>query len=180
MRTRYRLLIVLAGVVVVAGMFVQLIMHTEPSGSERVKTPVNVETLYTASFPDAQDKLQPLSQWRNQVVVVNFWASWCPPCRDEMPELSALQDKYRNRGLVVLGLSTDDANTLRATQKESPQSYHLLAAGDAGMDLAIGLGDQEEVLPFTLVLAKDGSIAASYWGRLNMQALEQSLLPLLH
>ncbi len=179
MRTSGRVLIVAAGAMLVAAMFYQVIRHSEPTSTEGAQTPVNIEALYTASFPDAEGKLQPLSQWRNQVAVVNFWASWCPPCRDEMPELSALQDKYRRRGLVILGISTDDPATLQSTLQQSPQTYTTLAADGDGLDLSMHLGNRESVLPYTLLLAKNGRVVASYWGRLDMQALEQRLLPLL-
>jgi thiol-disulfide isomerase/thioredoxin len=179
MRTSFRLLIVLASVVAGAGLLYQITTHFLSMSSADAQAPVSTAVLYSASFPDAQGRMQPLNQWQNQVAIVNFWASWCPPCRDEMPELSALQNKYRGRGLVVLGISTDDATTMQVSASKSPQRYLLLAAGYEGAHLASVLGNDKGVLPYTLLLRRDGSIVATYFGRLDMNTLEQDLLPLL-
>jgi len=170
MRTRDRLLIaivllVAVGLVVLRGM---------PPGGQDIAT----AAVFEAAFPDSEGQMQALSQWRNKTVVLNFWASWCPPCRDEMPELSALQDKYRGSGLVVVGLSTDDADKLREFSASNSVSYPLLAGDFEAMRLATTLGNDREVLPYTVVIRPDGKIAASHFGRLDMVALEQVLPPL--
>ncbi len=63
--------------------------------------------LPTFTFLDAKERERRLSEWRGKVVMINFWATWCPPCRKEMPEIAKLQEKYAERGLVVLAISED-------------------------------------------------------------------------
>lgn len=133
------------------------------------------EALFAASFPDAQGRTQTLGQWRGQVVVLNFWATWCPPCREEMPELSAFHDKFRAQGVIVLGLSTDDAEKIRQFALEAPTSYPLLAGDFEAMSLAESLGNNRGILPYTVVMRRDGSIAAAYLGRVDMTVLERDV-----
>lgn len=133
------------------------------------------QALFAASFPDAQGQAQQLGQWRGQVVVLNFWATWCPPCREEMPELSAFHDKFRAQGVTVLGLSTDDAEKIRQFALEAPTSYPLLAGDFEAMRLAESLGNNQGILPYTVVMRRDGSIAAAYLGRVDMALLERDV-----
>lgn len=144
--------------------------------------PANIsssEALFAASFPDASGKMQPLGQWRNRVLVVNFWATWCPPCREEMPELSGLQEKYQSGGLTVIGLATDDVDKMRESAQKNPLAYPLLAGDFEAASLAASLGNDKNVLPYTVVIGQDGMVVATYFGRLDMRVLEQVLQPLL-
>jgi len=135
--------------------------------------------LYAANFADADGKPQALRQWQGKITVVNFWATWCPPCREEMPELSRLQDEYRDHGVVVLGISTDDVDKIREFAKEVHVSYPLLAGDMAGMDLAASLGNDKGVLPYTVIIKADGTVAKTYFGRVDQPLLAQTLLPLI-
>ena len=73
----------------------------------------STQSLFATSFPDENGKPQALKQWQGKVIVLNFWATWCPPCREEMPELSELNKKYQAKNVVVLGVSTDDVPTIK-------------------------------------------------------------------
>lgn len=139
-----------------------------------------VPALFAATFPDQNGSAQPLAQWRGKVVVVNFWATWCPPCREEMPELSAFQDKYSSRDVVILGISTDDVAKIRDFAKESPTRYPLLSGDFEAMALAESLGNNKGILPYTVLLGRDGRIVRAYFGRLDMKILEQDVLALTH
>ncbi|HEY8117948.1 MAG TPA: TlpA disulfide reductase family protein [Methylophilaceae bacterium] len=146
-----------------------------------ISQPVNISTsgLYTASFEDASGKSQLLKQWQGKIIVVNFWATWCPPCREEMPELSHLQDQYHDNNVIVLGISTDDVAKIREFSKEVKVSYPLLAADMEGMNLAASLGNDKGILPYTVIIKADGTVAKTYFGRIDQPLLEQTLLPLI-
>lgn len=172
MRHRARLLIA-AGLL--AGALALLIYNLPGSRQLALQS----DALFDATLVDADNRPQPLAQWRGRLLVVNFWASWCPPCLEEMPELSHLQETYAQRGLVVLGISTDAAVRMQQHARGAPVSYPLLAGDFAAMQLAETLGNDRGVLPYTAVLRPDGSLALRYFGRLDMQTLEQALRPLL-
>lgn len=172
-----RLLIILVGIATGCTILLATVRHfAQPVQNGGAG---NTASLFAATFTDLQGQPQALSQWRNQVLVINFWASWCPPCRDEMPELSDLQERYRQLGVVVLGISTDDAAIMQQFARNSPVNYPLLAGGGEAMDLAIDMGNGRRALPYTLVLRRDGSISATYLGRIDLQTLEQALLAIL-
>lgn len=170
MRRRAGVLIALA--LLAAGGLLLWIMLPPPQNQP------DTAALFAASFPDAQGQPQALSQWRSKLLVVNFWASWCPPCLEEMPELSALQSKYAGQDVVVLGISTDDAAKMQVFARSTPTGYPLLAGDFAAMQLAEQLGNNRGVLPYTVVIRADGSVVWQHFGRLDMQALEQALSPL--
>jgi peroxiredoxin len=153
-----------------------IIRHSLPNSST---TPIPTQALYAASFPDANGTSQAISQWQGKIMVINFWATWCQPCREEMPELSRLQDQYRDRGVIVLGISTDDVEKIREFAKEIKVSYPLLAGDMEAMNIGASLGNDKGVLPYTVIIQADGSIANTYFGRINQTLLEKTLLPLI-
>lgn len=178
MRTVARVLIGLLVLTAVGLLAFRVLVPATGITTKEVATIRPVEALFAASFPDQQGATQSLGQWRGKVVVVNFWATWCPPCREEMPELSAFQEQYRSRDVVVLGISTDDVAKIRDFAKESPTSYPLLAGDFEAMSLAESLGNNKGILPYTVLIRRDGSIAGAYLGRVNMKILENDVLAL--
>ena len=140
---------------------------------------LSTRALYAAKYPDAAGHDQALNQWHGKVTVVNFWATWCPPCREEIPELSLLQEQYRKRGVVVVGISTDEVAKIREFSAEIKVNYPLLAGSDGAMDVAASLGNNKGVLPYTAIVNVDGRVVKTYFGRVTKALLEETLLPLL-
>jgi peroxiredoxin len=175
MRILTRLLIGLV-VLAAAGLFAYRMLTP---ADESTPAASGVPALFAATFPDQDGKAQALSQWRGKVVVVNFWATWCPPCKEEMPELSEFQQKYGKRNVVVLGLSTDDVTKIRKFAQQAPVQYPLLAGDFEAMALAESLGNNKGVLPYSVVITPDGNISRTYFGRLDMQKLEQDIKALI-
>ncbi len=174
-----RLLTTIVSVIAICGILLAAVAHFAQSEHNQAAPTADTAPLFAASLPDTRGVSQPLAQWRGQVLIVNFWATWCPPCRDEMPELSALHDKFHARGLSVLGIATDDVAKMQTFATEMQVSYPLFAADLEGMPLAARLGNTRDVLPYTVLVGRDGKVVASYVGRINSRALEQALNPLL-
>ncbi|HEX5539622.1 MAG TPA: TlpA disulfide reductase family protein [Methylophilaceae bacterium] len=173
----YKKIAVVVIALLIAGLLAIAVYHYSAATSEE---PAPSSTaLFAATLPDAQGRQQPLKQWRGKILVVNFWATWCPPCREEMPELSQLQDQYRDRNVVVIGISTENVAQIRDFAKTLQVSYPLLAGDMEAMNLGALLGNDKSVLPYTIVIKPDGSIAKSHFGRINKALLEQTLLPLM-
>jgi peroxiredoxin len=149
------------------------------SGPSSQPDVLTTHSLFAASLPDITGKSQALSQWKGKIIVVNFWATWCPPCLEEMPELSKLQERYRDRNIIVLGISTDDLDKIREFAELHPVSYPLLSGNIEAMDLGISLGNDKGVLPYTAIINLDGTVAKTYFGRVDQALLEKTLLPLM-
>ena len=116
------------------------------------------------------------SSYAGKVVLINFWAAWCTPCAEEIPQIIALQDKYRAQGLRVIGISMDDRESaLRAFYRKYKMNYPVVA-GDAKIAEAYGgiLG-----LPTSFLIGRDGRIRAKYPGLADFAKLEQEIIALL-
>ncbi|HMM52676.1 MAG TPA: TlpA disulfide reductase family protein [Burkholderiaceae bacterium] len=100
-----------------------------------------------------------LARLRGHPTGANFWATWCPPCVEEMPELSDISDKFRVRRLQVVRVGIDSASNIGQFTRKTPVRYPLLVAGNSGLALMRRLGNTAGALPFTVVLARDGSVA---------------------
>jgi cytochrome c biogenesis protein CcmG/thiol:disulfide interchange protein DsbE len=112
---------------------------------------------------DIEGKNVQLSQYRGKVVVVEFWATWCPPCKATIPGLIAVQEKYAGKGLVVLGVSIDEGDDLRsklsAFSKEHKINYPVLL-GSEEVSRAYGVMS----IPATFLVGKDQKIISAYKG----------------
>ncbi|MES2500698.1 MAG: TlpA disulfide reductase family protein [Pseudomonadota bacterium] len=139
----------------------------------------STQTLFAANFPDENGKPQSLEQYAGKIVVLNFWASWCEPCREEMPELSELHTEYKDQNVVVLGMAIEDVAAVNDFLKETKVSYPLFAADMQGMEIASNLGNNKGVLPFTVIIKKDGTLAKTYFGRVTKPLLEKTLKTVL-
>lgn len=131
--------------------------------------------LFAVKLPDLQGREQALAQWRGKTLVVNFWAAWCPPCRDEMPAFSRLQSAYADRGVQFVGIALDTADNVKSFTKSTRVSYPLLLAGEGGADLARAIGNRTVALPYTLIIDADGTARSSRLGYLAEDDLETLL-----
>jgi peroxiredoxin len=134
-----------------------------------------VARMLTLSLPDAQGAPQALSQWRGKNLVVNFWATWCAPCVDEMPELNALQSEIAPRNAQVIGIGIDSRSNIAEFASKYKISYPLYIAGMEGTELSRQFGNQAGGLPFTVLIGADGQIRKTYLGRLKMNELRKDL-----
>jgi thiol-disulfide isomerase/thioredoxin len=129
--------------------------------------------LYDMKLPDADGVERPFKAWRGSLLVVNFWATWCTPCIDEMPELQQFSDEFAQRNVAVIGIGVDDADRVRDFRRQHGLKLPLLVAGFDGMDLARRLGNPEPVLPYTALISPDGRILEEHSGRIRPPELRR-------
>ena len=134
-----------------------------------------VTQLLALSLPGPDAIAQPLSQWEGKLLVVNFWATWCLPCREEMPGFSRLHNKYSAKGVQFVGIAFDSADKVSEFASQAPVSYPLLIANGSLMTLTAALGDAAGGLPFTVVIGRDGSLLQTRLGLWKEAALEAIL-----
>ena len=135
--------------------------------------------LLATALPATSGKLQRLDQWRGQVLVVNFWATWCVPCREEMPQFIREQSESGAKGLQFVGIAVDQADKVQKFATEIGLNYPALIGGLGAMELSRDLGNSLMALPFTVVLDRDGHIAHTQLGLLKPDKLEAVVAPLL-
>ncbi len=126
----------------------------------------SAEAFFAQTFKDLDGEPRAMAQWQGQLVVVNFWATWCPPCIEEMPDLQRVHDEYRSRGVVVVGLGIDSPSALKRFRDEHALALPLFAAGAAGSELGKTLGNGSGALPYTLLIDRKGRIVRARLGQI--------------
>jgi thiol-disulfide isomerase/thioredoxin len=130
-------------------------------------------------LPDADGRQQAVAQWRGKVLVVNFWATWCAPCREEMPQFVKVQSRDEAKGVQFVGIAVDDVAKVRTFAKEIGLNYPTLVGGYGAIELSKALGNELSALPFTVVLGRDGKVALTHLGPLKADKLDEILSRLL-
>jgi thiol-disulfide isomerase/thioredoxin len=135
--------------------------------------------LMAAKLPDLDAHPQTLEQWRGKVIVVNFWATWCAPCRDEIPELIKVQSEFGPKGVQIVGIAIDEADKVRPYAANMKMNYPVLIGDADGAELAQRAGNPFGALPFTVVLDRRGNAVHSHLGSLTVDSLRAVIQPLL-
>ena len=139
-------------------------------------TPSDSRALLSTDFLDVDGEQHSLRQWNGQILVVNFWATWCAPCREEIPELIKLQEEFSQKGAQVIGIAIDRTEPVRAYAREMNINYPILLAEAQGIALSQKLGNQKGALPFTIILDENGKLMHRKLGKVSYSELR----PLLH
>jgi thiol-disulfide isomerase/thioredoxin len=131
----------------------------------------SVASLYATTLPDLAGRPQALVQWRGKTLVVNYWATWCLPCREEMPMFSKLHERYASRGVQFVGIAADSADKVREFARETPVAYPLLTGGQDAIGPTRAFGNAPLAVPFTIVLDREGRVRTAVLGRVQEDAL---------
>jgi thiol-disulfide isomerase/thioredoxin len=129
------------------------------------------------TLPDPHGQPHALKNYRGQRLLVNFWASWCGPCLEEMPALSRAQKKFGDHGAIVLGIAMDEPDRVRAFLLAHPVSYQILMGQFEAPSTSMQFGDEREILPFSALFDANGRMIATHAGALSDAQLEQWLAP---
>ncbi len=136
-------------------------------------------SLKTAAFPDLAGRQRALAEWRGRILVLNFWATWCAPCREEIPLLMATGDKYRPNGLEIVGIAVDNGVKVAEYARKLNILYPVLVAEADGLDLMRKLGNAAGGLPYTVIVGRQGKVAHRKLGAYKAPELEAAIGPLL-
>jgi thiol-disulfide isomerase/thioredoxin len=134
--------------------------------------------LAAASFADLDGRQRSLADWKGKVLVCNFWATWCAPCREEIPMLVSMRDKYATSGVEIVGIAIDNAAKVRLFSASVRITYPILLGEADGLDLMRQLGNTGGGLPYTVITDRDGKPAHRKLGALKAEELDGFLGPL--
>lgn len=140
--------------------------------------PQGPDTLIGFSLPDVDGVLRSSAEWQGRTMLINFWATWCPPCREELPLFVAVQAAYAAQGLQVVGIALDDAERVRAFGDELGLNYPSLIAGQEGFELMNRYGNPGG-LPFSVIITRDGAIHSHKLGPYAADELTEALQQVL-
>jgi len=130
------------------------------------------------ALPDLDGRMRELKEWAGTPLVINFWATWCPPCREELPLLVSAQRRYAGR-VQLIGVAIDQRAAVERFVAELPLNYPQLIGLDAGLSWSAALGNGPGSLPYTVFVNAEGKITHTKLGGLGERELEELLRPIL-
>src|SRR5437773_9732517 len=160
---------VAAGAAVAGGIVGALALQSQTGAGELLRT----------SLPDLSGQQRRLAQWQGRYLLCNFWATWCGPCREELPLLDAAQQQNAANGLQVVGIAIDTAPNVREYLKVVKIAYPVLVGEAAAIGLMRSLGNGTGGLPFTVALDRNGTVRARRVGAYSEGELRAELVALL-
>lgn len=179
MKRPARILAILA-VAAVGGAAGYLTREYSRSDTAGIEIPVDAgRELLATSLPDADGNVQSLEQWRGKVLIVNYWATWCPPCMKEIPDFASVSRDLEDAPVQFVGISIDRVENVRAFDERMDVPYPLLIAPPQALEATARLGNSAQALPFTVILDPRGEIGHLKLGVLNKSELEGKIRALL-
>ena len=118
-------------------------------------------------LPDVRGKANSIERWDGRIIVLNFWATWCGPCRKEIPLLNSLQKSYADRGVQFIGVAVDNATAVQQFLRGVPIDYPVLIGDQEALEIIEAYGDRAGALPYTVFINRAGNIDSMASGALT-------------
>ena len=134
-----------------------------------------IEAFFANPWKTPDGKPVNTDQWRGKVLVVNFWASWCPPCVEEMPALDKLQQEFLSKNVLIVGIGIDSPSNIREFLEKTPISYPIVIGGLEGSNLSKQMGNAQGALPYTVVINANGKATNSKLGKMSEEELRSAI-----
>ena len=166
-------LIVIAAVLALGG---GILARGYLSPAEQIK----LTPLPDFNLPDVSGNQHKISEWQGKIRVINFWATWCPPCLKEIPEFIALQEQYAAKGLQFIGIAIDDQEPVEKYLASTKINYPILIGDVTGIALAHQLGNSVDAVPITVVVNQQGQIIHQHPGEFSSEQIMEIITPLLN
>ena len=166
MNRRQWSLIIASGILATGlGIWIALNSNTSQVGD------LAVENLLKAELRSPTGELYKTNEWRQKLLIINFWAPWCPPCVEEMPTLKKIQSTYKSKNVLFVGIGVDSPSNIREFLKKTPVDYPIVLGGLEGGDWAKSLGNPSGALPFTVLIDEKGTIKKTKLGKISEDEL---------
>ena len=176
---------VVAGATLVAGLFAyKYLVPVNVGGPAAEKTTIKPTTIVGQQRPDftltdVEGKQHSVSEWDGKVMLINFWATWCPPCRREIPAFIKLQDDYRDKGLLIVGIALDSQQAAIDYVDPMGINYPIMVGEIDGIALTQKYGNELGVLPYSVIVDRKGVIQAIIRKEVSYEDVEKLITPYL-
>ena len=135
----------------------------------------SIKAFFANTWQTPDGKSINTEDWRGKVLVVNFWASWCPPCVDEMPTLDRVSKEYGSKNVLFVGIGIDSPSNIRDFLEKTPVSYPIAIGGLEGSNLAKQMGNTQGALPYTVIINASGKSTFTKLGKINEDELKKAI-----
>jgi len=132
-----------------------------------------IQAFFANEWQNPDTKPINTQEWGQKVLVVNFWASWCPPCVEEMPQLEKLQSEFLQQNVLFVGIAVDSPSNVREFLKKTPVSYPIAMGGMNASQIYKALGNTQSALPFTVIINAKGKAIYSKLGKIDEEELRK-------
>ena len=166
-----KILIVLVLIAAAAGGWLARQKMSEAPASAPVESAASSERQIAFTLPDLEGNARSLADWQGEARLVNFWATWCAPCRREIPLLKETQAKHAD--LQVIGIAVDQRAAVLEYAETAEFNYPILIGQDEAIAAAENAGVPFVGLPFTLVISADGDLLKTHMGEIVAEQVEQ-------
>jgi thiol-disulfide isomerase/thioredoxin len=161
-----------------AGVLLFKLLQPGPSEQDSAGLATEIE-LHSIPLTGLDGKQSRLDDWQSEILIVNFWAPWCAPCRREIPTLIEVHREYAARGVRILGIAFDGESQVRRFAEEYGIDYPLFLAGNRSAMYNAAFGNPSGSLPYTALLGRDQRIVFQHNGEVTLQQLREQLETLL-
>lgn len=175
---RYGLMGIAIVAAFLAGNYVMKLYQESTPAAKEAKA---MESQYRPGFElvDLDGVKRNMDEWNGQVIVVNFWATWCPPCRKEMPAFIELQETYAAQGLQFVGIALDETSKVQDFVDSLGVDYPILVGGNDAIKVSDAYGNRLGALPYTAVVDREGIIVKTFRGEVSKSSVEKLITNLL-
>lgn len=135
----------------------------------------SIKAFFANPWQTPDGKSANTEDWRGKVLVVNFWASWCPPCVEEMPTLDKIAQEYAAKNVLIVGIGIDSPSNIRQFLEKTPVSYPILIGGLDGSALAKQMGNAQGALPYTVIINAKGKSVYTKLGKISEEELKKAI-----
>lgn len=140
---------------------------------------ISIHPVFEFKLPDLAGKQRYISEWQDKIRIINFWATWCPPCLKEIPEFIKLQNELNDKDIQFIGIVLEDKPVIEEYFKSHPINYPILIAGDEGIALSQKLGNIYNAVPFTLIINQYEQIIHRQPGEFKREKILKLITPLI-
>lgn len=135
----------------------------------------SIKAFFANPWQTPDGKSANTDDWRGKVLVVNFWASWCPPCVEEMPTLDKIAQEYVSKNVLIVGIGIDSPSNIRQFLEKTPVSYPIMIGGLDGSALAKQMGNAQGALPYTVIINAKGKSVFTKLGKISEEELKKAI-----